>query len=219
MTNEPVLIYAFDPLCGWCFGFHPVIEKLARRFSENLELTVIPGGLAIDENAQPIREGYSYIIDGLKRVEQTTGVTFGENFKLLAEEGSYLYDSGPSCIAQTVVNNLNPGFSLTFAGLLQKALFEHGKNLNDPTTFTELIDEHDSGIDPDKFLEAYQNEDTRRQTREQFEWCKKMGATAFPTLLLEVGSETGLLSRGFRPYEPIESHLHHLVRNFERLMQ
>lgn len=219
MTDKPVLIYAYDPLCGWCFGFHPVMEKLARRFSENLAFRVIPGGLAVDENAQPIREGYSYIAEGLKQVEQTTGAAFGKNFKLLAEEGGYLYDSMPACIAQTVANHLNPSIPITFAGLLQHALFVDGRDLNDPDTFIKLIDENGLELDKAEFSKLFQSRKMQQKTREGFAWCREAGATAFPTLLLEIGNETGLISRGYRPYDTIESHLHHLVRNYNKLMK
>lgn len=219
MTAAPTLIYAYDPLCGWCFGFHPVMEKLAERFSGSLTVRVIPGGLAIDENAQPIGEGYSYISGALAQVEKTTGAEFGENFKLLAEEGSYMYNSMPACIAQNVANYLNSSLSLTFAGLLQNALFVDGRDLNDPDTFINLIDENGLGLDKSEFSELHQSPVMEQKTREAFEWCREAGATAFPTLLLELGNETGLISRGYRPYDTIESHLHHLVRNYNKLMK
>ncbi len=213
--TKPTLIYAYDPLCGWCFGFHPVIEKIAERFRESLHIQVIPGGLAIDENAQTISEGYSYIYTALKQTEETTGVEFGENFKLLAEEGSYFYDSEPACIAQTVVNKLSPDQALTFAGNLHNALFINGENLNEPEILGKIADE--SGIDSEKFQAEYQKDSIRKETREMFEWCKKMGASAFPTLLLQIEEETGLISRGYRPFDTIESHLHHLLNNIKKL--
>lgn len=213
--TKPTLIYAYDPLCGWCFGFHPVIEKIAERFRESLHIQVIPGGLAIDDNAQTISEGYSYIRTALKKTEETTGVSFGENFKLLAEEGSYFYDSEPACIAQTVVNKLAPEQALTFAGKLHNALFINGKNLNESEILGKIADE--SGIDSKKFQAEYRKDSIHKETREMFEWCKKMGASAFPTLLLQIEEETGLISRGYRPFDTIESHLHHLLNNIKKL--
>jgi len=212
---KPILVYAYDPLCGWCFGFHPVMEKLADRFKENLHIRVVPGGLAIDENAQAIGEGYSYIRGAIPQVEKTTGVEFGENFKLLAEEGSYLYNSEPSCTAQTVVNELAPEKALSFAGKMQEVIFKHGKNLNRWETFAELFDE--LSVDTTEAKKLYQSESIKRKTWKNFEWCKNNGASAFPTLLLKIGEEIGVISRGYRPYDTIESHLHHIIRNIEKI--
>lgn len=128
---KPTLIYAFDPLCGWCYGFHPIMKRLKTRFADDLNLKIVPGGLATGKNAQRINEGHEYILSVLKRVEEISDVRFGENFKLLAEEGSYYYNSEPSCRIQNVVNRLQPDQALEFAGLLHKAIFIDGKNLNE----------------------------------------------------------------------------------------
>lgn len=215
MLTKPTLIYVNDPLCGWCFGFHSVMEKLAVRFKDQLRFKVIAGGLAIEENAQTINEGYSFIRDAFGRVEQTTGVTFGENFKLLAEEGSYLIDSMPGSVAQTVVNEVAPDFSLTFAGKMQHALYVDGKDLNKLATFQELL--ADTPVPVEEFSTLYNSDKIREKTIEQFEWCKKVGASAFPALLLEIGNEIGLMTKGYRPYDTLESHLHHILNNFEKL--
>lgn len=216
-TLEPTLIYAYDPLCGWCFGFHPVVARLAKRFGDRVRIRVVPGGLAIDENATSISEGYTFIPDGSKQVEQTTGAQFGENFILLAEEGSYFYNSEPACIAQTVVNKLADGkTALEFAGRMQNALFKEGKSLNEWTTFRHLM--QDINLDVSVCRSLYEDEKTVRETRRSFKWCKENGASAFPTLLLQLGRETGILTRGYRPFDTLEAHLHHLLNNLEKLL-
>lgn len=212
---KPTLIYAYDPLCGWCFGFHPIVKKLADRFREEITIKVIPGGLAVDENAKAIEEGHQYILSILPQAEKTMGVKFGENFKLLMEEGSYFYNSEPSCRIQTVVNEMSPEYALEFAEKLQKAFFIEGRNLNKWETFRELLSEFPVESDTAKTL--YESEKMKQKTREQFEWCKKNGTTGFPALLLQIENEIGTLSRGYRPYDILESHLHHLLNNIKKL--
>lgn len=212
---KPTLIYAYDPLCGWCFGFHPIVERLADRFGEDLNIKVVPGGLAVDENVKPVKEGYQYILPTLPQAERTMGVEFGENFKLLMEEGSYLYNSEPSCRIQNVVNKLEPDSALEFAGKLQRAFFIEGKNLNEWETFENLL--ADSPVDTNTAETLFTSDEIRDKTREQFEWCKKNGATGFPALLLQIGGETGIMSRGYRPYDILESHLHHLLNNLKKV--
>lgn len=212
---KPTLIYAYDPLCGWCFGFHPIIKKLKNRFEDNMNLRIIPGGLATGENAQTISEGHDYILNALQRVEETTGVQFGENFKLLAEEGSYYYDSEPACRIQNVVNELNPEKSLEFAGTLHNAFFKEGRDMNDWKTFSDLLSQY--SIDIDEAESIFESDEIKEETSDQFEWCAKNGANAFPTLLLHIGDEIGVMSRGFRPFDILESHLHHLLNNIKKV--
>lgn len=212
---KPTLIYAFDPLCGWCYGFHHIMKRLNTRFDEDLNLKVVPGGLATGENAQKIREGHDYILSALQRVEETTGVKFGENFKLLAEEGSYYYNSEPSCRIQNVVNQLQPDQALEFAGSLHKVFFVDGRNMNEWNTFEDLLSEN--SIDPEKAKSVYDSDEMKEKTAEQFKWCEKNGANAFPTLLLHIGDEIGVMSRGYRPFDILESHLHHLLNNIKKM--
>lgn len=215
MRSNITLVYVYDPLCGWCYGFHPVMEKLAERFKDQLNIRVVPGGLAIDENAQPISEGYNYINSSLEIVEKKTGITFGEPFVQLVEQGSYYYDSLPGCKAQNVVNRLAPEQSLKFAGAIQKAFFSNGENLNKLDTYLSILE--DFPVDQAEFEAVFTSDQIEKITRDQFEWVHQNNASAFPALLLEIGNDTGLMSKGYRPYDTIESHLHHLIRNIERM--
>jgi len=217
MDMKPTLIYVYDPLCGWCYGFHPVMEKLRKRFGDRITIDVKVGGLAVGERAQPVSEGYDYIKDGLKQVEKATGIEFGRNFKLLIEEGSYFYDSVPPCKAQKIVNEIAPEHSLNFAGTLQSALFRDGKDLNDPATYEELIEPYD--IDPDTFKTRFESDETKEALMAEFDWCRSHGATGFPTLLIKIEDEISIMSRGYRPFDTIESHLHHLINNLERIQE
>ena len=215
MIMKPILIYTYDPLCGWCYGFHPIMEKLADRFGDDLEIEVIAGGLAIGENAQTIAEGFDYIPEASKQVETVTGVSFGEPFYLIAEEGSYVYDSEASCIAQTVINELAPKHALTFAGMMQNSLFKFGKSLNEWETFSDLFNE--LSIDLYEAKKLFESASIKQKTYQGFEWCRKTGASAFPTLLLKIGNDFGVMSRGYRPFDTLESHLHHLLNNIKKL--
>ncbi|MEX1269776.1 MAG: DsbA family protein [Balneolaceae bacterium] len=213
--ERPTLIYVYDPLCGWCYTFHPVVHQLAEKFKERLSIQVKPGGLAIGEQARTIRDGYSFIPQASKQAETVTGVKFGRNFYLLAEEGSYFINSEPPCIAQMVVNKLAPGHALQFAGDMQNAFFRDGKSLNKWETFEELL--KPLPVDLNECRKLFESDEMKQETYEQFDWCKKAGATGFPALLLKIGDEIGVMSRGYRPFDTVESHLHHLLNNVEKL--
>lgn len=214
-TVQPKLIYVYDPLCGWCYGFHPVMEKIKKRFGNRMSLEVKVGGLAVGERAQTIDEGFGYIKDGLEQVEKSTGVQFGRNFKLLVEEGSYMYDSVPPCRAQKTMNELAPDQALNFAGTLQNAIFRDGKNLNKWSTYENLISDYD--VDPEKFKSRFESDELKNDLIDEFTWCRNHGATGFPTLLIQIDDEISIMTRGYRPYDTVESHLHHLIRNLEKI--
>lgn len=215
MYTFPKLIYAYDPLCCWCYGFSPVFDKLRECFKDRLSIEVICGGLAIGDNAQTINEGYSFIKKSMNQIEQVTGVEFGKNFRMLVKEGSYFFNSEPACIAQTAVKELAPELAADFASAMQVALFRDGQNLNEEKTFTELAEQF--SLDIPNFTAFCRSSDIKEKTHSEFEWCKKAGVAGFPALLLTLGDEIGSLSKGYRPYESLESHLRHLLNNIERI--
>lgn len=209
------LYYVYDPLCRWCFGFHPIIDKIEKRFEGRMSVTALPGGLAIDENAESIREGYPDLMNEVRKVEEITKRKFGEPFRLLIEEGSYRLDSLPASIAQTILNERNPAQSVAFAGKLQDALFSNGGDISKPETLTELISDY--GISSEEFKRLLNEKEAETKTRANFEWCREKGAGVFPSLLIKIGDEYGLMSKGYRPFDTIESHLHHVILNAEKL--
>lgn len=215
MINKPSLIYIFDPLCSWSYGFHPVIIKLVERFKDRLDVEVVCGGLAVGEQAQPVGDGFPQLEQEIKQVEKITGTRFGDNFKMLLNEGSYMFDSLPPSKAITVAGELIPESVIHFGVKVQQSLFRDGKNLNETDTYLELFEELDS--DKETFLKLFHSNDISEKTTDQFVWCRNRDLLRFPTLLLRLGDETGTIAKGFRPFETLESHLHHLLNNIERL--
>lgn len=34
LAKQPIVYYVFDPLCGWCYGFSPIITKAYDTFKD-----------------------------------------------------------------------------------------------------------------------------------------------------------------------------------------
>ncbi|MEI9933445.1 MAG: thioredoxin domain-containing protein [Ferruginibacter sp.] len=50
--TKPILIYCYDAYCGWCYGFSPVIKKIAQQYQKELDIEVLSGGMLIGEAVQ-----------------------------------------------------------------------------------------------------------------------------------------------------------------------
>ena len=72
------IIYVYDALCGWCYGFSPVIKQVFEKYQAQFDFEVISGGMILGERQGPIGEVAAYIKGAYKTVEDTTGVKFGE---------------------------------------------------------------------------------------------------------------------------------------------
>ena len=77
------LIYVYDALCGWCFGFSPVMSTFAKKYQSEIEVQVVSGGMIRGDRIGPIGEVAPYIKEAYKTVEDSTGITFGKAFLLL----------------------------------------------------------------------------------------------------------------------------------------
>lgn len=198
----PSLLYIYDPLCGWCYGFSPVLKKLYESLQDKLHFEVYSGAMMLGDRAGSINDVAPYIKTAYKTVEQRTGVVFGEPFlKDMLEPGTAMLNSEKPCIALTVFKSYLPGRAVEFAHVLQEALYQDGKDLTQDAIYPELVAPF--GIDPLAFVEKLNNTDFKRKTYEEFKIVSEIGVTGFPTVLLLTEKQNYLLSRGYTDFEPL----------------
>ena len=74
------LTYAFDALCGWCYGFAPALHRFATDNADRIELRVLSGGLFTGPRALPLA-AYPHVPGANARIAELTGVTFGAAYQ------------------------------------------------------------------------------------------------------------------------------------------
>ncbi|HEX8425189.1 DsbA family protein [Hymenobacter sp.] len=198
-SDRPELLYIFDPLCGWCYGMSPIIQRVQQEFADEVDVSVLCGGMVTGERVEPIGEAWSYISGALQQVETVTGVEFGAAFRALGEEGSYVQDSEPPSWAINAFRQLNQAQIVRFAHAVQYAHFHDGADLNEPSTYVPLAIAH--GVDGTELLRRLTLPETATATRQEFAAVAKIGVQGFPTVVLRVGSQGYVLTRGYQPYE------------------
>jgi putative protein-disulfide isomerase len=98
------LIYIYDALCGWCYGFAPAMRDFYQNHKDDFEsIQVVSGGMITGERIGAIGEVAPYIKTAFKDVEKRTGVKFGQTFLTdILEEGSTIFTSIPPAITLSV---------------------------------------------------------------------------------------------------------------------
>lgn len=201
MTKN-TLIYIFDPLCGWCYGFGRTITELYNKRQADLNFEVVAGGMILGSRIAPFRTMLNYILGAYKRVEQMTGVTFGEAYLNELLPSDVQMNSEPPCRALVTFRSFQPGQVAPFAHALQQKQFVHGKDFNNPATYRELA--ADFGIEPEAFMERFESEEMKYQTKQDFQWTQAAGIQGFPTVVLKTESGYYLVAHGYRPMEELE---------------
>jgi putative protein-disulfide isomerase len=193
------LIYIYDAVCGWCYGFTPVIQQLQAQFGAEMELEILSGGMMLSANRRPASAMYTYIQDAHKRVEATTGITFGTAFLDEYLQTDDIMDSENPGVALTVFKQYQPENAISFAHDMQLALNYYGKSLNDDQTYTELLEKYK--IPADEFLSKMQEDENKYATQQEFNMVQQWGITGFPAAILDNGEQLYLIARGFTPLE------------------
>lgn len=206
---QPILIYCYDAYCGWCYGFSPVMKKIEEKYNGQIDIEVLSGGMMIEENVAPIEKIAPFIQTAYTRVEELTGVKFGEDFLWHInhpEQSDWVMNSEKPAIALCIFKEYYPAQQLAFASDMQYALNFEGRDLDDDEAYRHLLEKY--GIHPEAFYTKLHAEEYKEQAYYEFALCKQLNVTAFPAVLMQL-SETKfhLLARGFTPYEAMEERI------------
>ncbi|MDO7846894.1 DsbA family protein [Hymenobacter sp. M29] len=210
--NLPELLYIQDPLCGWCYGTSPVINRLQEEFAGRVDVSVLCGGMVKGEDVGTIAEIWDGLKTSLNDVEQVTGVQFVEAFKALGAAGDYRYDSEPPSRAIATFRQLtqDPARAVAFAHAVQTALFRDGQDLNDPSTYNDLLAPF--GVDVVEFQRRWAAPESARAAQQEFAAVARIGVEGFPTAVVRIGEQGYVLARGYQPYEQMRAGLEQLLR-------
>jgi putative protein-disulfide isomerase len=205
------LTYVYDALCGWCYGFSPVITEFCRTHSDEFTVAVLSGGMMTGERVQPVSVSMGYIEQAYKTVETRTGVRFGQAYLTnLLRPGLYLSDSTPPGVALTVFKTHQTGQDLAFAATLQHALYHDGIDLNVPANYGPLVATF--GLDADGFVAQLAGPEFRRQTLAEFGRVAEYGISGFPTVIFDKGDgKLYLLAQGYVPLPALEQTLQRVL--------
>lgn len=197
-----------DPMCGWCFGFSPVMKRFSEEHPQ-YQYRVIPGGMITGSRVAPISGMAGYILGAYKRVEEYSGVKFGEPYLDVLRQGTEISNSEPSCRAIQVFQKMHPERAIAFAHAVQDKIFKEGKSWNEETTFRELAIEF--GIDAESFIRAWNSEEAKYETLQEFQWTQAAGITGFPCVVVQRGDNYFMAAQGFTSYEQLDSTINAIV--------
>lgn len=97
--NGTTLHYIYDPLCGWCYGFSPLVH--AAREVDGLTIRMHGGGMLAGHARQLVTAGLrEFIMTHVPRVTAMTKARFGEAYtEGLLRDPTAMLDSEPATAA------------------------------------------------------------------------------------------------------------------------
>lgn len=208
---KPKIIYIQDAMCGWCYAFGSVMDELQEIQKDNFDFLAVNGGMVLGESIKPIAAMSDYILKAYNRVEEMSGIKFGEAFLDLVKKGEYLSSSEMPGVALTVFKSFLPQKSIAFTHDVQYAFFYNGKSLNERETYLEIIKEY--GIDEETFIERMNDDGFHKLFEEEVNEVRQLGIQGFPTVLCQKSDGLYMVCNGFQPLDVMNQVLNGILED------
>jgi putative protein-disulfide isomerase len=131
-----IATFIFDPLCGWCYGASPVLDRMGER----LGIELLPVGLP--EEARPIEPEFAELIWGTDQlVAKHTGQPFTRAYQALLNGGTAQLDAWPGTLAVIAVARTRPDMQVAALNALQIARFVNGRDTGNMAVVETILRE------------------------------------------------------------------------------
>ena len=202
---KPLMLYFADPMCSWCWGFSPVIDRVIDEFGERFDLNLVMGGLSpgttdpVDERTKAtIREHWEH-------VQTASGQAFEFGF---FDRTDFIYDTEPACRAVVCARELERTSEFSMLRTIHHAFYAENRDVTDTIVLCELAAAE--GFDQVAFETHFEDQKTRLATGNDFKIARNTGIQGYPALVVGVEAEglTGI-TIGYQPYEAIGPTIEH----------
>jgi putative protein-disulfide isomerase len=157
----------------------------------------------------PIEKIGPYIAKSYKRVEELTGITFGEDFLWHVnnpDKSDWVMNSEKPAIALCIVKEYYPQRQLEFASDLQYALNYEGRDLDDDEAYRHLLDKYN--IQQEAFYSKLNDPAYKEMAYYEFALMKQLQVNGYPTVFIQTGElKFVMIARGYTPYEDVQQRI------------
>lgn len=191
-------VYFASPMCSWCWGFSPCVEKLQQDYSaESIRLVLTPFRA---DTAEPMNEQLrNYVLGQWRKVHAATSQPFDFNFSV---PENFIYNTTLVAKAIKVFKRQLPENELDYVKALQFAFYVQNQDITDERMLIELA--NNFALDTEQFKKMLHSQDIDDELQEDFDLCQQLNIQSYPTLLYAKQNDFSLLSHGYLPYAELK---------------
>lgn len=198
------LVYFASPMCSWCWGFSPVIEKLKQVHpSRQIRLVLTP--FRVDTTEPMDKKLRDYVLGQWHKVHAATSQPFDFNFSV---PNNFIYNTMQVGLAIKAFKQQREDEMLNFVKKVQYAFYADNKNITDAEVLSCLAEEF--SIDIEDFKHAMFSQQINAELQQDFELCKILSVQSYPTLMHEKNDEYLVLAEGYLPYAELKPRIEKL---------
>lgn len=199
------IIYIADPMCSWCYGFGPQLETLLEDLGE-VQLDIVLGGLRAYQTETMGDTMRTELRHHWDEVHKATGLPFDAR---TLDRPDFIYDTEPACRAVVTVRESGSAATLDYFLAVQNAFYRDGRDVTQGDVLAAIAEE--AGFDPIAFREAWDSDEMKAATRDDFMLVQRWGVQGFPTLVAGHGDHLHLLCTGYTPADVLIERLTHMA--------
>ena len=182
MHQVTELIYVHDPMCSWCWGFRPTLERLRGELPAALGFRRLLGGLAPDSDQPMADEKRAHLQATWRRIaERIPGTTFNHDFWRVCQPRRSTW---PACRAVIAARMLDSEAEDTMITAIQHAYYVEARNPSDDDTLVALAAQ--IGLATQPFATRLHAPETQAALAAEIAESRRIGAHSFPSLRLRI---------------------------------
>ncbi len=200
-------LYIADPMCSWCWGFAPVIARIAAEYGDKAPVRLIAGGLRIGTTEPMDARARDYVRHHWGQVQAMTGQPFDFAF---FDRRNFIYDTLPACRAVVALRNLAPERVLPSFAAIQRAFYAENRDVTRIDVLADIAAA--AGIDRETFLAVYASDEIGESLAADLAAVKALDVSGFPALLAADEGGAAFLTVGYRSFaalQPLIDRWHH----------
>lgn len=206
--NEKTLWYVADPMCSWCWGFSPVVERIRQEYGDRLRMELLLGGLRAGTKTPMPPQQREEILHHWHAVQRATGQPF--SFEGAMPEG-FIYDTEPASRAVVAASRISPDAVFPFLKTIQSAFYVDQQDVTRQEILERLAVV--TGLDAQLFSQVFESEAVKELTLAHFRQARQWGVHGFPTVIGQKGADYVVLTRGYCSFEDFGPRLESWLEN------
>lgn len=187
--KAPTVVYAVDPLCGWCFAIGDEAGQARVLLGDTVRWEVALGGLVVGDRVGPVGEGAAYVRRNAPIAERASGRRFGEAYwRRLVDPGTWVHDSGPPVRAVVATRDLaGDEAAIDVHQALCDGMFLDGHAPDGPGQVRAVTSA--LGLDADAILARWGSPEGHAAAHAENARARDLGITTYPSMFLRRGPD------------------------------
>lgn len=206
--NDVEIIYVGDPMCSWCWGISPALNRLENAAEANgIPYRIVVGGLRPGGGEEWTPKFRDFLKHHWEEVTKRSGQPFGYT---LFDRDQFDYDTEPSCRAVVAARNLDPAVEGRFFELVQHHFYVKNEDPTEVSFYAPVCEE--VGLDFDKFKSLFTSAEIKEQTNQEFQLNRQWGVSGYPTVIFRKDKQLYAIARGYAEFEQMWAAVNELTK-------